>query len=164
MPHVPNDGHWSSLNNYTAWFSESLKTTQRARAKLYSVVRLYRVPTFLLPCRQVNEIRKMIDKIAVDVDEVKKKHSAILSAPQTDDSQYFTQSAIGLELVVEFDCRRTSSFISFDCKSVDSACEVVFSFLCWFSCSMKLQHRYVTEHFEVFTRLYERAYLRFDVT
>ena len=30
----------------------------------------------------------MIDKIAVDVDEVKKKHSAILSAPQTDDSQY----------------------------------------------------------------------------
>lgn len=34
---------------------------------------------------QVNEIRKMIDKIAVDVDEVKKKHSAILSAPQTDD-------------------------------------------------------------------------------
>jgi len=35
---------------------------------------------------QVNEIRKMIDKIASDVDEVKKKHSAILSAPQTDDS------------------------------------------------------------------------------
>nr|AAC47500.1 syntaxin 1 homolog [Hirudo medicinalis] len=34
---------------------------------------------------QVNEIREMIDKIAVDVDEVKKKHSAILSAPQTDD-------------------------------------------------------------------------------
>ena len=30
----------------------------------------------------------MIDKIASDVDEVKKKHSAILSAPQTDDSQY----------------------------------------------------------------------------
>jgi len=29
----------------------------------------------------------MIDKIASDVDEVKKKHSAILSAPQTDDSQ-----------------------------------------------------------------------------
>ncbi len=38
---------------------------------------------------QVNEIRKMIDKIAVDVDEVKKKHSAILSAPQTDDSELF---------------------------------------------------------------------------
>ena len=29
----------------------------------------------------------MIDKIASDVDEVKKKHSAILSAPQTDDSK-----------------------------------------------------------------------------
>jgi len=39
-------------------------------------------------CGQVNDIRKMIDKIAVDVDEVKKKHSAILSAPQTEDSQY----------------------------------------------------------------------------
>ena len=29
----------------------------------------------------------MIDKIAANVDEVKKKHSAILSAPQTDDSK-----------------------------------------------------------------------------
>jgi len=29
----------------------------------------------------------MIDKIGADVDEVKKKHSAILSAPQTDDSK-----------------------------------------------------------------------------
>lgn len=29
----------------------------------------------------------MIDKIAANVDEVKKKHSAILSAPQTDDSE-----------------------------------------------------------------------------
>ncbi|KAI8749150.1 syntaxin 1A, partial [Biomphalaria glabrata] len=34
---------------------------------------------------QVDEIREMIDKIASNVDEVKKKHSAILSAPQTDD-------------------------------------------------------------------------------
>jgi len=34
---------------------------------------------------QVDEIRQMIDKIAENVDEVKKKHSAILSAPQTDD-------------------------------------------------------------------------------
>jgi syntaxin 1A len=34
---------------------------------------------------QVNEIREMIDKIAVDVDEVKKKHSTILSAPNTDE-------------------------------------------------------------------------------
>ena len=30
----------------------------------------------------------MIDKIAVDVDEVKKKHSTILSTPQTDDSTF----------------------------------------------------------------------------
>ncbi|KAK7088477.1 syntaxin-like isoform X2 [Littorina saxatilis] len=37
---------------------------------------------------QVDEIREMIDKIAANVEEVKKKHSAILSAPQTDDSEY----------------------------------------------------------------------------
>ncbi|KAK2161888.1 hypothetical protein LSH36_108g06042 [Paralvinella palmiformis] len=34
---------------------------------------------------QVDEIRQMIDKIASNVDKVKKQHSAILSAPQTDD-------------------------------------------------------------------------------
>ncbi|ESO97983.1 hypothetical protein LOTGIDRAFT_153094 [Lottia gigantea] len=34
---------------------------------------------------QVEEIREMIDRIAYNVDEVKKKHSAILSAPNTDD-------------------------------------------------------------------------------
>lgn len=34
---------------------------------------------------QVEEIRNMIDTISIKVDEVKKKHSAILSAPQTDD-------------------------------------------------------------------------------
>ncbi|XP_074643286.1 syntaxin-like isoform X2 [Tubulanus polymorphus] len=34
---------------------------------------------------QVEEIRGMIDKISANVDEVKKKHSAILSAPQSDD-------------------------------------------------------------------------------
>lgn len=39
---------------------------------------------------QVDEIRQMIDKIASNVDEVKKKHSAILSAPQTDDSMFYT--------------------------------------------------------------------------
>ena len=36
---------------------------------------------------QVDEIREMIEKIAANVDEVKKKHSGILSAPQTDDSE-----------------------------------------------------------------------------
>lgn len=34
---------------------------------------------------QVEEIRAMIDKISDNVDAVKKKHSDILSAPQTDD-------------------------------------------------------------------------------
>ncbi len=36
---------------------------------------------------QVDEIRQMIDKISSNVEEVKKKHSAILSAPNTDDSK-----------------------------------------------------------------------------
>lgn len=35
---------------------------------------------------EVEEIREMIDKIQNNVEEVKKKHSAILSAPQTDES------------------------------------------------------------------------------
>ena len=35
----------------------------------------------------VEEIRTNIDKIAVCVDDVKRKHSAILSAPQTDESK-----------------------------------------------------------------------------
>lgn len=39
---------------------------------------------------QVEEIREMIDRIQANVEEVKKKHSAILSAPQTDESEYFT--------------------------------------------------------------------------
>lgn len=35
---------------------------------------------------EVEEIREMIDKIQTNVEEVKKKHSAILSAPQSDES------------------------------------------------------------------------------
>jgi phage shock protein A len=38
-------------------------------------------------CVQVEEIRRMIDKIATNVDEVKKKHSSILAAPQTEESE-----------------------------------------------------------------------------
>lgn len=34
---------------------------------------------------QVEEIRRMVDKISTNVDEVKKKHSSILAAPQTDE-------------------------------------------------------------------------------
>ena len=37
---------------------------------------------------QVEEIRGMIEKIAGNVDEVKKKHGAILAAPQPDDSKW----------------------------------------------------------------------------
>lgn len=36
---------------------------------------------------EVEEIREMIDKIQANVEEVKKKHSAILSAPQSDESK-----------------------------------------------------------------------------
>lgn len=36
---------------------------------------------------EVEEIREMVDKIQNNVEEVKKKHSAILSAPQTDESK-----------------------------------------------------------------------------
>ena len=35
----------------------------------------------------VEEIRTNIDKIQANVEEVKRKHSAILSAPQTDESK-----------------------------------------------------------------------------
>lgn len=37
---------------------------------------------------QVEEIREMIDRIQTNVEDVKKKHSAILSAPQTDESEF----------------------------------------------------------------------------
>jgi phage shock protein A len=36
---------------------------------------------------QVEEIRRMVDQIAAKVDEVKRKHSSILAAPQTDESK-----------------------------------------------------------------------------
>ena len=36
---------------------------------------------------KVEDIRNSIDKIQANVEEVKRKHSAILSAPQTDDSK-----------------------------------------------------------------------------
>ena len=37
--------------------------------------------------QEVEEIRENIDKIQNNVDDVKHKHSAILSAPQTDESK-----------------------------------------------------------------------------
>ena len=42
---------------------------------------------FLFVFLQVEEIRDSIDKIQGNVEEVKRKHSAILSAPQTDESE-----------------------------------------------------------------------------
>ena len=40
------------------------------------------------------EIRENIDKIQANVEEVKKKHSAILSAPQTDESMSLDHSFV----------------------------------------------------------------------
>ena len=37
--------------------------------------------------QEVEEIRENIDRIQNNVEEVKRKHSAILSAPQTDESK-----------------------------------------------------------------------------
>lgn len=53
----------------------------------------YGVVMFSFTPSQVDEIREMIAKIQSNVDEVKKKHSAILSAPQTDDSKQSLFSA-----------------------------------------------------------------------
>lgn len=39
---------------------------------------------------QVEEIRSNIDKISENVEEVKKKHSDILSAPQQDESKFIS--------------------------------------------------------------------------
>ncbi|KAK6637917.1 Syntaxin-1A [Polyplax serrata] len=47
---------------------------------------------------EVEEIREMIDKIQANVEEVKKKHSAILSAPQTDEKLV---EAYGIDGLVE---------------------------------------------------------------
>ena len=41
--------------------------------------------------QDVEEIRENIDKIQNNVDNVKHKHSAILSAPQTDESKLIVQ-------------------------------------------------------------------------
>jgi hypothetical protein len=49
------------------------------------------------PCVQVVEIRENIDKIQANVEEVKKKHSAILSAPQTDESTSLNDPFVLLE-------------------------------------------------------------------
>ena len=47
---------------------------------------------------EVEDIRENIDKIQLNVDEVKRKHSAILSAPQTDESKRSTNLFLILSL------------------------------------------------------------------
>ena len=47
----------------------------------------------------VEEIRTNIDKIQAQVDEVKRKHSEILSAPQTDESKYFIEKSWEIILI-----------------------------------------------------------------
>jgi syntaxin 1A len=42
--------------------------------------------------KEVELVREMIDKIQSNVEEVKKKHSNILSAPQTDESEHFIKN------------------------------------------------------------------------
>lgn len=59
--------------------------------------------------QEVEQIREMIDKIQANVEEVKKKHSAILSAPQSDESEFFSK-----ELVFAFGgTNRWNIFFSF---------------------------------------------------
>ena len=50
----------------------------------------------------MEEIRENIDKIQNNVEEVKRKHSAILSAPQTDESKdlpYYSSATWAAELL-----------------------------------------------------------------
>ena len=51
---------------------------------------------------EVEDIRENIDKIQLNVDEVKRKHSAILSAPQTDESKRSTNLFLILSLGQKF--------------------------------------------------------------
>ena len=50
--------------------------------------------------QEVEEIRENIDKIQNNVDDVKHKHSAILCAPQTDESMLITMISIFYELLL----------------------------------------------------------------
>lgn len=53
----------------------------------------------MLSLPQVEEIREMIDRIQTNVEDVKKKHSAILSAPQTDESEFIIYCLVLLILL-----------------------------------------------------------------
>ena len=47
----------------------------------------------------MEEIRGMVERISVNVEEVKRKHSAILAAPQSDDSKCSLLLVIFLHLI-----------------------------------------------------------------
>ena len=63
---------------------KGVKWTSFSRRFSFSI----RLIKSLITPSQVEEIRDNIDKIQGNVEEVKRKHSAILSAPQTDESMY----------------------------------------------------------------------------
>ena len=65
-------------------FYSQLAKIKKKHSTPLSILREYLKCVYVF---QVEEIREMIDKIQANVEEVKKKHSAILSAPQTDESK-----------------------------------------------------------------------------
>lgn len=60
----------------------------------------------------MEEIRGMVERISVNVEEVKRKHSAILAAPQSDDSEYdlrtYTSCSVGVIVSVCHSCIMSS--------------------------------------------------------
>jgi len=54
----------------------------------------------------------MVERISVNVEEVKRKHSAILAAPQSDDSEYdlrtYTSCSVGVIVSVCHSCIMSS--------------------------------------------------------
>ena len=51
----------------------------------------------------MEEIRGMVERISVNVEDVKRKHSAILAAPQSDDSEYCSLSDCLFHQLTSFD-------------------------------------------------------------
>jgi hypothetical protein len=76
---------------------------------------------------QVEEIREMIDKIQANVEEVKKKHSAILSAPQTDESKY----SYTLCFVNETCLKKVTLLVTVLVFRVVTPCELVGRYQCF---------------------------------
>lgn len=79
--------------------------------------------------QEVEDIRENIGKIQNNVEEVKRKHSAILSAPQTDESKIIVQC---LKVELETSCEITSPALS--CSSNSKSKEVKALICCYFCC------------------------------